>query len=352
MIFVDETTNQQEFEALLGLENYPVTQTFAYGEWHRVLGRKVIRCVVERAGAPVAVFQVIRFPLGGRIGFLSIPHGPVLGPAADDEKSRVEIAAAIEKKLLELAERERAAFIRFDPVPPDFGKYFSDTRPAPAVAYRSVYAQPRHEWVLGLKNKTPDELLAAMHPKMRYNMGLAERRGVNTQIVAENLSSQLDEIILLMTQTAGRDGFSLHPRGYYAATLDLGGQLKNAFVAVARYDDQVLAANYVLTFGKTAGFVYGGSSNEHRNLMAGALLQKAIIEELLRRGIERYNLGGVTPDAPEGEQGESDTWSGFSTFKRRLGGKMISYGESRDIILKPFWYWAWVAQKAIRSLLK
>lgn len=340
-VTICETNNQQEFESLLGIEDYPFTQTFAYGTWHEAMGRHVIRCVAKEGEQAKAVFQIIRFPLAGKVGFLSIPNGPVF--TSGIEKESVE---AVQKKISEIAEMEQAAFVRLNPLPPELSADFVNTHPAPKATHHSVYAQPQYEWVLDLKNKNLEEILAAMHPKMRYNMGLAERHGVTIEIVKQNLKEKFDSVFELFQETAKRDGFSLHPKKYYSAIFESGEEYQNAFLAIARHEGRILAANYILVHSKEATFIYGGSSDASRNLMAPALIQKSIIKELLLRGIERYNLGAV---APEDETGK---WAGFSTFKRRLGGSLISRGSSFDIVFKPLWYWAWVAQKFIRNIVQ
>ncbi len=340
-ITIRETNNRQEFESLQEVENYPFTQTFAYGGWHEAMGRRVIRCLAEKDGHIEAVFQAIRFPLIGDVGFISIPNGPIFRTGADKEAVSI-----VQKKIRELATKERAAFVRFNPMPVDFVAHFTNIRPAPETTYHSVYAQPRHEWVLDLKNRNLDEILAAMHPKMRYNMGLAERHGVTVEIINKDLAEKFDSVFELFQETAKRDGFSLHPRKYYSAVFESGEKYENAFLAIARHENKVLAANYILIHSKEATFIYGGSSGEHRNLMASALIQKSIIGGLIERGIERYNLGAVSLKE------ESDSWGGFSIFKRRLGGYMISRGPSCNIIFKPLWYWAWVTQKFIRNIVQ
>lgn len=338
---IRKANNRQEFESLQEIENYPFTQTFTYGSWHEAMGRRVFRYLAEKEGRIEAVFQAVRFPLVGDVSFLSIPNGPIFRSGTDKETVQ-----EIQNTISEIAVGERAAFVRLNPLPNNSIGEFRSVRRAPKTTYRSVYAQPQHEWVLDLKNKNIEEALAAMHPKMRYNMGLAERHGVVVEIVQKNLKEKFDPVFGLLQETAKRDRFSLHPQKYYSAVFDSGEKYQNAFLAIAKHEGRLLAANYVLIHAKEATFIYGGSSGAERNLMAPALLQKGIINELILRRVERYNLGAVTPETKD------STWSGFSTFKRRLGGRMISRGPSFDIVLKPLWYWAWVAQKFIRNIVQ
>ena len=61
---------------------------------------------------------------------------------------------------------------------------------------------------------TPDEILAQMKPKGRYNIRVAERHGVQ---VTE--SDDIDIFYALAITTAKRDGFTIRSRNYYADLL-------------------------------------------------------------------------------------------------------------------------------------
>ena len=65
-------------------------------------------------------------------------------------------------------------------------------------------------------NMTEEEILAGMHEKCRYNIRLAEKRGVQIQSVKlseENLTVWMN----LLTITTERDGFHGNSRAYYEA---------------------------------------------------------------------------------------------------------------------------------------
>ena len=57
-----------------------------------------------------------------------------------------------------------------------------------------------------------DELLAAMKPKWRYNIRLAERRGV---VVRDGTAADLPTFYAMYAETGGRDGFLVRPFDYY-----------------------------------------------------------------------------------------------------------------------------------------
>src|SRR5690606_7334760 len=69
--------------------------------------------------------------------------------------------------------------------------------------------QPRRTILIDLA-RTEEELLAAMKQKTRYNIRLAEKKGVQVR-----LSSELRGFYRMMQTTAKRDGFALHDISYY-----------------------------------------------------------------------------------------------------------------------------------------
>ena len=59
-----------------------------------------------------------------------------------------------------------------------------------------------------------DALLAAMKPKWRYNIRLAERKGV---VVRDGTAADLPAFYAMYAETGGRDGFLVRPFDYYRA---------------------------------------------------------------------------------------------------------------------------------------
>ena len=170
-----------------------------------------------------------------------------------------------------------------------------------------------------------------MHPKTRYNIGLAERRGIKVEIISQNFDKYFDYFYKLLEETARRDNFNLHLKNYYRNIFNALSQ-DNAFLSVAKYSDKILAINLIVLFGETAYFMHGGSSDEYKNLMFSHLTQWEAIKEAKRRGFKVYNFGGVDAD------GIYETFGGISIFKKRFGGKLLEYSDSYDLVLKPVWY--------------
>jgi len=338
-----ETHNQEEFEALLKKQGYPFTQGFAYGAWHEAMGKKVFRFVGYERQEPVALFQAIRFELPLDKHFLYVPHGPVISQDAPDGTMKAWYARATE-----LLRNQQALFLRFDVSPPERESLLDPIRSrflaVPKAGYASSSVQPKYEWEIDVAGRSEEELLAKMHPKARYNIELARRKGVRIEIIDTDLERFASVLYGLLKETAQRQGFHLHPEGYYRHILAYASRMKNAFLVLAYEGEMPIAAHLVVVFGKTATYMHGGSSHEHRQLMAPVLAHFEGMKEAHRRGYAAYNLGGVS------HNGWYRRWQGITTFKQRLGGRLVSHGILRDIVGKPFWYMLYMLQRKLRSL--
>ncbi|OGD24911.1 hypothetical protein A2819_02705 [Candidatus Azambacteria bacterium RIFCSPHIGHO2_01_FULL_40_24] len=330
-----EIKNKAEYNPLLITENAPFTQAWFFGQWQEKMGRKVRRFEIKQEEEIIGFFHTIKYPMPFGQSFLYIPHGPVIYNIQFIIRNS-GFLKEFRKKLIEIVKEENAIFVRFDPFLPrrsfseggfDPSKYFNKT---PIAHYHSSHFQPKYEWIIGLTN-TEEELVNKMHPKNRYSIKLAERRGVKIKIVSENFERHFDDFYKLLNETAQRHNFNLHPKPYYQnifKTLDSN----NAFLAVAEYDGKILLINLILLYGKTAYFLFGGSSGEHKNLMFSHLTQWEAIREAKKRGFKIYNFGGVD------NNGNYKTYGGISTFKKRFGGELLEHSDSYDLVLKTFWY--------------
>ena len=341
MFEIREIKHKTKYNPLLISKQTPFTQAWFYGEWQEMMGRKVRRFEVKKNFEIIGFFQIIKYPLLFGQNLLYIPHGPVLRTHQVGGEEGIDdiFLKEFRDKLLEITKEENAILARFDFHPAlmvNLSEYFHKI---PSYAYSSVYFQPKYEWIIDLK-KSEEEILNEMHPKTRYNIGLAEKKGVKIEIVKDNFvllrgisrreKKYFETFFSLLSETAKRDNFNLHPKAYYQnvfTTLEKN----NAFLIVARYGKKTLLVNLILLFGETAYFLFGGSSGEYKNLMSSHLAQWETIKEVKKRGFAVYNFGGV-------DGGEQKNLGGVSFFKKRFGGQLLEYSDSYDLVIKSFWY--------------
>jgi lipid II:glycine glycyltransferase (peptidoglycan interpeptide bridge formation enzyme) len=175
-------------------------------------------------------------------------------------------------------------------------------------------------------------LLKQMHQKTRYNIRLANRRGVTFRQMPATPES-IAAFYAIMQDTAQRNEFAVHSLDYYADFLDVFGD--DALMMGAWNDEDTLAAVLIgAVSGNEAIYMYGASSTVHRAHGAGAALQFEAMKWARGRGATTYDLWGIPPKDPDtvaevnsdrlaGTKGED--WRGLFRFKTGFGGEIVSY---------------------------
>ncbi len=196
--------------------------------------------------------------------------------------------------------------------------------------------QPAQEWALDLE-KSEEELLIAMKPKTRYNINLAQRKGVTLR---EGSKEDLLIFWQLIMETASRQGIRLHPQNYY---WQMWASLNPKYLKLllVEYNGQALAGMLLTQFGDTAYYLHGGTSPKMKEAMAPYLLHWEAIRLAKKSGMKYYNFGGV------GAKG----WEGITRFKKGFGGFEISYPGAFDLVFSPLWYNVYAhARNIVRKL--
>jgi len=189
--------------------------------------------------------------------------------------------------------------------------------PLPMLLFPAPPIQPVRSIVL---NITPDEptLLAGMKEKWRYNLRLAQRKGVTTR-VAQTVED-VQAWYALMQTTGERDQFGIHTFDYYLKAWHLFASRQQARLLLAEFDGHLLAGIFVVLLSKQAIYLYGASSNEHRNLMPNYLLQWEAIRWAKSQGALQYDFWGI----PETDR-EEEAMAGVYRFKRGWGGEIVRF---------------------------
>ncbi|MBL8966099.1 MAG: peptidoglycan bridge formation glycyltransferase FemA/FemB family protein, partial [Spirochaetaceae bacterium] len=226
-------------------------------------------------------------------------------------------------------------------------------RPAVGAPLRRAAAdvQPPDTVLLDLR-PSEAELLAGMKPKWRYNVRLAEKKGVAVEECRGAAAlAALPEFYRLYEATSERDRIALHPEAYYARLFSLASERAadgdeprpDLRLWIARHQGQALAAIVTLFRGGEAVYLYGASSNEKRNLMPAYALQWAAIKAAKASGCGVYDFYGIPPlDDPE------HPMAGLYRFKTGFGGEIAHRAGSWDYALKPAVYAAFRAAEGLR----
>jgi len=296
-----------------------------------------------------ALILTHELPLKGK-KYLYSPRGPIINFLSFGKKKPIALLEKFLKEGETIAKKEGAVFFRMDPEWLD-GKELADFMGRFKLKKSSKEIQPRRTLIVDLI-KTEDEILAVMHEKTRYNIRLADRKGVSVSRHHVVKTEDFEESWGLLKETARRDKFRFHKRAYYEGMLTLGGTVplkgdcppsRDLVVELftARYKGKLLAANIVAFFGKRATYLHGASSDEHRNVMAPYLLQWGIMKEAKKRGCTEYDLWGIS----------EKNWPGVTRFKKGFGGHVVSYVGAYDYPFSKFWYRAYVLGTSVRRVI-
>lgn len=182
--------------------------------------------------------------------------------------------------------------------------------------------QPQKTVTLNLQ-KTDEELLAAMHPKTRYNIKVAERHGIRTE--TRTGLDALDDFYGSLAETATRDGFRLHPKSHYQHLLESNSHQFENCLFFAYYQGELAATALLNFYGGVATYLHGASTYGLRSFMAPYKIHWEMMQEARRRGLATYDFWGI----------DEAKWPGVTRFKRGWGGEEVRYPEASQIIFRP-----------------
>lgn len=204
--------------------------------------------------------------------------------------------------------------------------------------------QPDHTLVLDL-TKSEQELLAQMKPKGRYNIKLAEKKGITIRQAGPFNSTRFEKDLKtfyqVLTETTSRDNFHGHDLQFYKNMLENLGT--HATLYLAEYNNQIIAACLNTFYKDTATYYYGASSNANRHLMAPYLLHWQAIKDAKQKGCKFYDFFGIAP-----ENSKNHPWAGVTKFKKKFGGTEISYQKPQEFPFKKSLYFLYHIYKKLK----
>jgi len=305
--------------------NHPM-QSWQWGEFKEKTGMKVVRLGAFEKGKLVDGFQILFRPLPK----LPLSAGQLLKGSLPDEE--------LVKALSELAQEEKAIFIKVEPdyivrrwqnekgriKEPPIKDEKIDLAKIGLTKAKKPFFDP-NSFILDL-TQSEDELLANMHSKTRYNIRLAQRKGVVVEEKSDNES--LEIFIKLLQKTLKRQGFYMHSPDYFRKLWQVLHPEGIAHMLLAKHEEDVLAAWMLFIWKDRIFYPYGASSDRKRNLMASNLICWEAIRFGRKKGCQSFDMWGCLGPSPS----EAHPWYGFHKFKLGYGGDLIEFVGSWDLI--------------------
>ena len=298
--------------------NAHLLQTGEWGELKFAFGWKPVRIVKGDLGVQI-LFR--KLPLGFTVAYI---------PKANLDQSLLpEVDSA--------CKQNHAIFLKLEPdfwvgEQPETWNLELETSPHNIQPPRTIIVDTL---------RSEDEILAKMKQKTRYNIRLAEKKGVTVRAW-----DNIEAFHSMMLVTGGRDGFGVHSLEYYQRAYELLHPKDMCEILVAEYEGKPLAALFVARNGHRAYYLYGASTDAERNRMPTYLLQWEAMKWAKAHGCEEYDLWGV-PDEDGAtleanfETRQDGLW-GVYRFKRGFGGELKRAAQAMDRVYNPLLYWVYL----------
>jgi peptidoglycan pentaglycine glycine transferase (the first glycine) len=289
-------------------------------------------------GAALILSREFQIPLIKRkLTTIYIPQGPMLDWKDEDLREKVL------GEILDYAIEQKAFSVKIDPeiiywigegIDINDDKYISAQEIRNDLEKKGWMFSPQQiqfrntAWLM--VDRSEAELLSAMKQKTRYNIRLAEKKSVS---IREIIIDEFQTLYNMYLETSIRDGFIIRPREYY---FDVWSQFLNsgmATILVAEVDKTPVAGLVLFHFGKRSWYIYGMSTDKHREKMPNYLLQWEAIKKSRALGCRIYDLWG----APEVFNEQDSLW-GVYRFKKGLGCEPVQRFGAYDFPISKFTY--------------
>jgi len=296
----------------------PFLQTIEWLGFQKHLGRHVWRLDDGFIKA-----NIIRHDVRFGQNYLYIPYGPELNLELARDGLKNELLHFLHY-LHVLARQEGSMFIKIEPMHDMVIELLM--RNGMKFRHTAHHVQPQRTVVVDL-TLTQDQLLDKLHHKHRYNISLAQRKGVTVEE-----SHDADIFWRLLQQTSEHDDFRTHGMLYYKKLLNYFSDDTKTLrtrLFMAHHGGRPIAGVIMMEHGKTVSYLHGAMDREHRSLMASHLLHWELMQRYRQRGFQWYDLWGV----------DADKWPGVTRFKLGFGARVIEYPGAFDMTIKKMWSW-------------
>jgi lipid II:glycine glycyltransferase (peptidoglycan interpeptide bridge formation enzyme) len=307
--------------------NTHLLQTGEWGELKSAFGWKPIWIINEKSGVQI-LFR--KLPLGFTVGYI-----PKLAVSFQQSAYSQQLWREIDA----VCKQNRAIFLKLEP------DSWERENPSQITNYSLLITsphniQPPRTIIIDIR-ESEEAILSRMKQKTRYNIRLAEKKGVTIRAWDD-----VESFHKMMLLTGRRDGFGVHSLEYYQRAYELLHPKQMGELLVAEFEGKPLAALFVARNGNRAYYLYGASTDEERNRMPTYLLQWEAIKWAKACGCKEYDLWGV-PDEEETtleanfEKRHNGLW-GVYRFKRGFGGQLKRAAQAMDRVYNPLLYWAYL----------
>lgn len=286
-------------EDLNKIAEHPL-QTWEWGEFRKTTGNKVLRTKYGQITIhkiPLVNLHIGMFLKGPKPTSRMLEELKKIGKKHNLIFIKLEPAVAFAKKNHEYEHLE-SLFIE-----------------AGAIKGKPFFT-PSTFWV-DLK-RSEEEIFKNFSSKTRYNIRLAERKGI--EVTEDNSEKSFENYINLMRQTVKRQKFYAHSEKYHRLMWDILHQSSIAHLLTAKYKGEPLVSWILFLWKDKLYYPYGASSDKHKNLMAPNLMMWEAIKFGKKHNLETFDLWG------------REIGKGFTKFKEGYSPQVVEFLGSWDLI--------------------
>lgn len=303
-------------------------QSFEWGNFKKQFLQKIWRIEINnKDGKKLFEAQILKEKIFF-ITYFYLPYGPIFNKHSSPEEKEESFNLFL-RKIEELAKKERAFFLRIEPTEflPKIRNFLFKR------ALKRI--QPQKTLILDL-DKSENELLANIQAKTKYNIRLAQKKGVKIKISNKYLSLFYD----LLKKTKKRQDFFSHSEEHYKKLFKINGKDFKVKMFLAEYQKKIIIASIVVFFGNKATFLHTASNYQYRSLKGADLLRWKIIVYSKKMGYKINNFWGI----------DEKKFPGVTSFKKHFGGTEIEYPLGVDVLFNNTWYQIYRILRKIKQM--
>jgi len=319
---------------LLGCEEKTFLQSWNWGEFNKMMGRKIWRLGIFKDDESVSVALIIK-NVAKRGTYLNIPHGPAAKKGFGEKK---EILSILLDELKKIGKKEKADFIRIGPIwerNEDNEKAFKDNGFKKAPMHENTEAS----WKLDI-TPSEEDLLKNMRKTTRYLIRQAQKdRDIEIfqrwDISDVEIFNQIHQEVVRVQKFIP---FSLE---YFKKEFSVFQADDKIRIFFAKYRGEIAAVSYVIFWSNIGFYHHAALLPGYHKLPLSYLLQWEAIKEAKKRGCVLYDFWGFV----DPEKQPKHPWAGPTLFKMGFGGKSYEYVKTQDYSLSSKYWLTYIFEK-------
>jgi len=295
-------------------------QTSQWSEFQKALGNEVI----NRQGEGwhyLAIIESGSGPAGKHFKRLYTPYGPSFNNQQAFEQALLDLTGQ--------AKNLNCDYIRIEPI--NLVGQQLDIKKTGFKKTKHNF-QPTLTLIIDLQRPF-DDILKDMSKTNRY---LWKKSSENHITFATHYETdKLSEFLHMISATSKRTSAAFKDGYYYQQLLNALGPKKQAGIAYAAVNDEILVGALFVDdiAAKTRYYLFAGSFDKARQYSANSPLLTYLIHSAHSQDFKKFDLFGISPI-----EDVNHRWAGLSKFKRSFGGQEVKYCGTYEKPIKPLKY--------------